>query len=132
MKRSSAFNRAYQELLLHQKVLDDPVELNKLLALRIKKREAAIRRMSLPAADNKKTKKSPKNPTPTAATTNKRLNKTFGGNVKGDADIFDFNDSVADFESFHLQKSYTPKRRIRRTQSCKKCFLFYGKSVEVK
>lgn len=87
--------------------------------MRIKKRDAAIRRMSLPPADSKKPKKT-KNQTATPiSTTNKRLNRTFGGSTTKGDDIFDFNDSVADFESFNLQKTYTPKRRIKRSQSCK-------------
>lgn len=46
-------------------------------------------------------------------TTPKKHNKS--------VDIFDFNDSVADFETFHtIQKTYTTKRKSERSDSLSK------------
>lgn len=102
IKRSSAFNRAYQELLLHQKVLIDPVELNKLKSLKLKKREPA-RRLSLPDI-SRKTEKMPK-------ISQKKTNKSLGAKE----DVFDFDESMADLESFPIpEKTYLSKRKLEK------------------
>lgn len=108
IKRSSAFNKAHQELLLHQKVLVDPIELNKLLSVKMKKRDPP-RRLSLPEVAHK-SERMPK-------ITQKKHNKSLGAKE----DVFDFDESMADLESFPVpEKTYLLKRKFERAETSKK------------
>lgn len=87
-------------------MLKDPVELNKLLLTKTKRKETptpamatATHRLSLPAVV-RKNEKMPKLVT-------KKLNKSL--NAK--EDIFDFNDSISDTFPV-VEKTYSSKRKI--------------------
>lgn len=85
--------------MLHQKVLEDPVELSKLTSVKTKKKESK-RRLSLPNAISKLEKMQKISP--------KRLNKTVGSKE----DVFDFDESVSELEPFTATgRSYSAKRK---------------------
>lgn len=107
--------------MLHQKVLIDPIELNKLLAIKMKPRKesSTTRRLSLPTdAMLRKNEKMPK-----LATKKVSANKSMSA-LKDD--IFDFNDSVAELEAFPaVEKTYTAKRKVmEKNESISECFFF--------
>lgn len=89
-------------------MLVDPIELNKLLSVKMKKREPP-RRLSLPEIVHK-TEKMPK-------ITQKKQNKSLGAKE----DVFEFDESMADLESFPVpEKTYLLKRKFERTETSKK------------
>lgn len=91
IKKSAAFNKAYQELLLHQKLLADPGELTKLLVKSKKKVEKPTSHsLELPS---------------------KPVNKS----TKRKHNSLDLNKDVYDFDESSVPTlSYTPKSLARK------------------
>lgn len=86
------------------------MELNKLLAMKTKKKEPT-RRMSLP--DGVRKDRMPK-------IMPKKHNKSLG---MTNHDIFEFDDSVADLDSFPVpEKTYLPKRKLEKNEPTSEVF----------
>lgn len=87
IKKSAAFNKSYQELLLHQKLLADPVELTKLFMKSKKK-------ITKPANLNVRISSKP---------VNKRSKRKHDSFDVVNKDIYDFNESSVPTSSYSLK-----------------------------